>query len=105
MMHQKPSIAGRIAPVARVLLDRRIVEERMVALHPPFERPEWFYGVAALSYVPNAFVMDATGAVARGWVPADEVDWSSAVAVRLETSWGKEIHPDDFGDEADDDYD
>ena len=104
MMHQRSNVAGRIVPAARVLLDRRIVEERMVALHPPFERPDWFYNVAGLSYVPNAFVMDATGAVARGWVPADEVDWSRAVAVRLETSWGAEVHPDNFGLDAEEDY-
>lgn len=103
MMHQRSNIAGKITPAARVLLDRRIVEERMVALLPPFERPDWFYEVVGLSFVPNAFVMDATGAVARGWVPADEVDWSCAVAVRLETSWGKEIHPDNFGGEYDED--
>ncbi len=104
MIHQQSTIAGRIAPAARVLLDRRIAEERMVALHPPFERPDWFYEIVGLSFVPNAFVMDATGTIARGWVPADEVDWSSAVAVRLETSWGKEIHPDNFGLDAEEDY-
>jgi hypothetical protein len=104
-MPQRSTIAGHIAPAARVLLDRRIVEERMVALHPPFERPDWLYGILGLSFVPNAFVMDATGAAARSWVPADEVGWSSAVAVRFETSFGNAIYPDalDLLD-ADEDY-
>jgi|GEM_PF-2269570 len=96
-----PMIAGHIGPAARVMLDHRIAEERMVALDPPFERPDWLYSITSLSCMPQAFVMGASGQVARRWVLADEVDWSCAVGVRFETPWGKPIDLDDFGDDED----
>lgn len=90
-----------IAPATRAMLDRRIGEERMIALAPAFERPDWFYLISGLNSVPAAFVMDATGHVAPRWVLADEVDWSRAVAIRFETRFGNAISLEDLDpDEA-----
>jgi hypothetical protein len=101
MMLQRTIVIGNIAPAARVVLDRRIAEERMIALQPPFEQPDWFYEIRDLGFVPNAFVMDATGEVPRRWCKADEIDWSLAVAVRFETSWGKAIDLEELDDDED----
>lgn len=80
-----------IPPATRVMLDRRICEERMIGLTPPFERPDWLYLIGGLDSVPVAFVMDDAGHVAARWVLADEIDWSRAVAVRFETRFGNAI--------------
>lgn len=93
--------ASEPAPAVRVLIDRRIAEERMTPLYPPFERPDWFDDIGCFAFVPNAFVMDATGTVSIRWCPADEIDWTSVVAVRLETSWGALIDPAGLGFEDD----
>ena len=86
-----------------VMLARRITEERMIALEPPFEAPDWSHWLNAYSFVPNAFVMAADGVVAR-WCPADEIVWSTAVAVRFEAPWGDAIDPRDLEDTGDLDW-
>ena len=96
MMTQRPAIAGRVPPAARVLIDRRIAEEGCIELVPPFERPEWLYAVSNLSFTPIAFVMDGDGVLASRWQLIDEVDWSRAVAVRLETPYGAPINIEAF---------
>lgn len=79
-----------LSPADRRLLDRRITEERMTPLDPPFERPEWYWHAMRGNVVPYASVMDANGDVApRRWV--DEIDWAAAAAVRLEDSLGNPI--------------
>lgn len=76
-----------LSPAQLVPIDRRIVEEQMIALDPPFVEPTWAYAIFAYSFVPN-------GTVAP-WRLADEIDWSTAVAVRFETPWGDRIDPRD----------
>ena len=81
-----------LSPAQLVPIDRRIVEEQMIALDPPFVAPSWAYAIFAYSFVPNCFAMAADGTVAP-WRLADEIDWSTAVAVRFETPWGDRIDP------------
>ena len=75
-----------------VTIDRRIQEERMIALDPPFGEPDWSHYISDYSFVPNCIAMRADGSVAP-WRLADEIDWSTAVAVRFETPWGDRIDP------------
>lgn len=91
-----------ITPAQRVMLDRRIAEEAMLALNPPFERPDWLYAALNLSAKPIAFVMGADGVVAPRWQLIDEVDWHRVCAVRLETSFGLPVRIETLGDDEDD---
>lgn len=93
-----------LAPNQRVALDRRIAEEGCIEIDPPFQRPKWFWQVHGYSFVPNAFVMDRTGVMSRRWVKADEVNWSNAVAVRLETPNGQPLRIEHLGAEDEDYY-
>ena len=76
----------------RVMLARRIAEDRLIALEPPFTPPDWACELQAYSYTPIAFVMTANGVVGP-WRYANEIDWLDAVAVRFETPWGCPIDP------------
>ncbi len=98
MMPERPAVAGRIPPAARVHLDRRIAEEGCIELAPPFERPEWLHAMTNLSFTPIAFVMAADGVLSPRWQLIDEVDWSRTVAVRLETPYGAPINIEAFDD-------
>ena len=91
-----------ITPAQRVMLDRRIAEEAMLALNPPFERPDWLCDALNLSAKPIAFVMGADGVVAPRWQLIDEVDWHRVCAVRLETSFGLPVSIETLGDNEDD---
>ena len=62
-----------LSPAQLVPIDRRIVEEQMIALDPPFVAPSWAYAIFAYSFVPNCFAMAADGTVAP-WRLADEID-------------------------------
>ncbi len=84
-----------------IMLDRRIAEERLIALDPPFVRPEWLWQYLGCGFVPNAFTMGVDGAVAALWTPADEVDWSTVVAVRFEAPWGSPLTVPDMDDDED----
>lgn len=86
-----------LTPTVRVALDRRIAEERLIALDPPFEQPDWYWKVVD-DFVPIAFAMDATGALATNWTRVDELNWSNVVALRLESPAGAPLSPDDFSD-------
>ena len=95
-------IADTLTPAARVLLDRRITEERMIALDPPYRRPDWLHEMLRFSYVPHAFVMEEDGVAPCRRQLADEIDWHRAVAVRFETPWGLPIDLEDAS--GDEDY-
>lgn len=78
-------------------LERRIAEERMFALTPPHEPPEWlcqFY-----TEQPLAWTMNAAGEVSRDWEWLDAVSWHDVVAVRLEWRNGAPIDPDELNDD------
>jgi hypothetical protein len=92
--------ASAASPAIRVMLDRRIAEERMIALDPPFEHPDWLWTMLGGNGVPHAFLMDATGAVSPRWKPLDEVSWTDVVAVRIEDRWGNPLDPSDFEDDG-----
>lgn len=85
---------------ARIRLESLIAQERMIALDPPFERPEWAYTLFGFSWMPIAFVMDATGTVSPRWIMADEINWSTVVAVRFETPGGLPINIEAFEDDG-----
>lgn len=89
-------IADTISPAARVMLDRRIAEEGMIAINPPFQRPDWVVRFNRFSFVPLAFVMSGDGIVGRRRVLVDEIDWHGVVAVRFETPFGNPIDPADL---------
>jgi hypothetical protein len=89
-----------ISPPDRVRLDSLIEQERMIALDPPFERPDWAYTLFGFSWMPIAFVMDATGTVSPRWIMADEITWSNVVAVRFETPGGIPINIEAFEDDG-----
>lgn len=86
-----------LSPAQLGPINRRIAEEQMIALDPPFEEPSWASLIFGYSFVPNCFAMTADGVVAS-WRLADEIDWSTAVAVRFETPWGDRIDPRDTED-------
>lgn len=82
-----------------VALERRITEERMFALDPPGEPPEWLYQFDVEQ--PLVWTMDAAGNVSPRWTWADAVAWHGVVACRLETRMGKPIDPADLDDDED----
>lgn len=96
-------IADTISSAARVMLDRRIAEEGLTAINPPFQRPDWIVELNRFSFVPLAFVMTGDGVVGRRRVLADEINWHSIVAVRFETPLGNSIDLADLCN--DEDYD
>lgn len=89
---------------ARIRLESLIVQEGMIALDPPFDKPDWLWTLLGGNEVPHAFLMDATGAVSAQWIWLDEVDWTGAVAFRIEDRWGNPLDPSDFNDDDGDYY-
>lgn len=92
-----------LSPADQVRLDQRIVEERMLALDPPFQQPDWFYDVLGASFMPVAVLMNGAGSVNGQRTYVDEVVWSDVAALRLETPDGVRLDPEDF-DDGDDMY-
>lgn len=90
-----------LATADRLRLDHRIAEERMIALDPPFECPDWLHEVLGGTFVPSAVIMDGAGGVAAGRVLLDEVYWPEVAAFRLETPSGSRLDRDDFGYDID----
>jgi hypothetical protein len=90
-----------MTPAARVHLDRRIAEERMLELDRHGEEPDDLEGVSSTVFVIG---MDATGKVSRA--PLDEVQWHTLAAYRLENVHGARVELDQIGevfDEFDED--
>ncbi len=83
-----------LSPADAVMLDRRICEERMISLYPPCAAPDWVTWIFTYSFVPFVCALRHDGIVAPRCL-ADEIDWSTTVAVRFETPWGDAIDPRD----------
>ena len=79
-----------------MMLERRIAEERMIALDPPFTAPDWLHEVMGESWMPHAILMDTAGGVSPRRVLIDEVYWADVVAFRMETPSGSRIDRTDF---------
>lgn len=88
-----------MAPGARIHLDRRIIEERMIELDVHGSPPALGIG----SHVTRIYTMDASGELARRWEFPDCVSWGSAAAFRAENWAGAIVDP--FDDPDDDDFD
>jgi hypothetical protein len=90
-----------MTPAARVHLDRRIAEERMLELDRHGEQPTEIVDDVGRACTAFAITMDAAGVVSRR-VPLDEVQWHTAAAFRLETVLGVPIDPDELDDLVED---
>ena len=84
-----------------VALERRISEERMSALTPPYEPPDWLCQFDDVQ--PQVWTMDAQGVASRSWEWLDRVQWHDVVALRMEWPHGDPIDIGGLGD-WDDDY-
>lgn len=93
-----------MTPAARVHLDRRIAEERMLELDRHGEQPTEIVDDVGRACTAFAITMDAAGVVSRR-VPLDEVQWHIAVAYQLETVLGAPIDPDELDEVFDEDGD
>lgn len=84
-------------PQQRVMLDRRIADERFTELEPHEERPDW----ASMFDIqqPKVWTMNSDGETSRSWTFLDEVSWRGVVAVRVETPYGLTIDPLDLDDD------
>ncbi len=90
-----------MTPAARVHLDRRIAEERMLELDRHGEEPGDLDGVSSTIFVIG---MDATGKVSRR-APLDEVQWHTLAAYRLETVLGMPVGLEELDEVFDEDGD
>lgn len=87
----------------RVMLDRRIADERFTELEPHEARPDW----ASMFDIqqPKAWTMTSDGTISRSWVYLDEVSWSDVVAIKIEDIYGRPLDPLDLEATYNGDYD
>lgn len=81
-------------PQQRVMLDRRIAEERFTELEPHEERPDWASCFDIQQ--PKVWTMTIDGETSRSWTFLDEVSWRGVVAVRVEDTYGRPMDPADL---------
>lgn len=83
-------------PMNAVALERRISEERMSALTPPYEPPDWLWNFDDVQ--PRVWTMNAAGEASPRWEWLDQVQWHDVVAIRMEYPHGQQIDVEALGD-------